>query len=381
MTVVTAIACLLYLAWLVVEKVSARQARKALPHVVHVNGIRGKSSVCRLIDAGLRAGGLSVYAKTTGTCPTVIHVDGTEHPLFRRGKPSIKEQVRILKDAARQQADVLVIECMAVLPECQKTSEKEMLRSDIGVITNVRLDHPEEMGETLDEIAESLSNTIPERGVLFTADANYRDFFGAKARGKGTSVVLSEEAGVSADGIDFAENVALALAVCDHLGVERRKALAGMKQYRRDPGAFSIETMSGKRGSHIVFLNALAANDPSSSERILDGVEKQGLMASGKRLLLINNRHDRPARLRQFIDFAVKHEQRFDHIAAAGSCQPVTRRTLVKRGIAPERIRSLSSFSELTELEDDTVVFAVGNIVGSGLIPAIGERKTGAPNV
>lgn len=139
-------------------------------------------------------------------------------PLPRRGKPSIKEQLRILRLAADQRADVLVIECMAVLPEYQKTSEEAMLRADLGVITNVRLDHPEEMGETLDEIANALSHTIPERGILFTADAAYHEFFTDKAREKGTSVVLSNDADLSADGIDFAENVALALAVCAHPG-------------------------------------------------------------------------------------------------------------------------------------------------------------------
>lgn len=49
-----------------------------------------------------------------------------------------------------------------------------------------------------------------------------------------------------------------------------------MRQYRRDPGAFRIETMTGPRGQRIVLLNALAANDPESSERILDQVEQQG---------------------------------------------------------------------------------------------------------
>ena len=377
----TAFACLAYLSWLMREKRRARRDRAALRHVVHVNGIRGKSSVSRLIDAGLRAGGFRVFTKTTGTCPAIIGVDGCEKPLHRRGKPSIKEQLRILGLAAMQNADVLVIECMAVLPEYQKTSEDEMLRADIGVITNVRLDHPDEMGATLDEIAEALSNTIPERGTLFTGEATYRDFFADRARKKGTSVVLSDGSDFAAEEIDFAENVSLALAVCEHLGVERGKALAGMRHYRRDPGVFSVETMAGKRDSRIVFLNALAANDPMSSERILDRVERQGLMASGKKMLLVNNRHDRPARLRQFVDFAVKHEHRFDRIVAAGDCTPLMRRALIRRGIAPERIVSMRDLSALADLEGNAVVFAVGNIVGSGRIRPDGDRKAGVFDV
>ena len=46
-----------------------RHARNVarIPIRVHVNGTRGKSSVTRLIAAGLRAGGVRTFAKTTGT--------------------------------------------------------------------------------------------------------------------------------------------------------------------------------------------------------------------------------------------------------------------------------------------------------------------------
>jgi UDP-N-acetylmuramyl tripeptide synthase len=40
---------------------------RAIPIRVHVNGTRGKSSVARLIAAGLRAGDIRTVAKTTGS--------------------------------------------------------------------------------------------------------------------------------------------------------------------------------------------------------------------------------------------------------------------------------------------------------------------------
>jgi hypothetical protein len=100
-------------------------------------------------------------------------------------------------------------------------------------------------------------------------------------------------------------------------------------------------------------------------------------MASGKRVLLVNNRHDRPRRTKQFIEFAVKHENRFDRIVAAGSSRSQMRRALVQRGISPGRIVRLGGFSDLAALEDDAVVFAVGNIVGSGRIRSEADRKAG----
>lgn len=65
--------------------------------MVHVNGTRGKSTVSRLIEAGLRAGGLRVFCKTTGTDPMTIDVKGREEPIHRRGKANIKEQIAILR--------------------------------------------------------------------------------------------------------------------------------------------------------------------------------------------------------------------------------------------------------------------------------------------
>lgn len=125
---------LIWLAYLAVESARTRRARKKLPHIIHVNGTRGKSTVSRLIAAGLRAGGISVFCKTTGTDPMVIDVDGREQPIHRRGPANIKEQIRILRQAAEQGAQVLVVECMAVRPELQQAAQSSILKADIGVI-------------------------------------------------------------------------------------------------------------------------------------------------------------------------------------------------------------------------------------------------------
>ena len=134
---------------LAAEKRRAVRDRKKLTHIVHVNGIRGKSTVTRLIAAGLQAGGWKVFCKTTGTVPMTIAPDGTERPIRRPGRSNIKEQLSILHQAAQSGAEVLVIECMAVDPALQAVTQRQMLKADVGVITNVRLDHTAEMGETL----------------------------------------------------------------------------------------------------------------------------------------------------------------------------------------------------------------------------------------
>ena len=367
-------ACLAYLGALAFEQRRARRHRAAIAHVVHVNGIRGKSSVSRLIDAGLRAGGRRVLTKTTGTRPIFIDVDGHEQPVRRRGQPSIREQLATLQRAVRQGAEVLVVECMAVLPEYQQTSEERMLRADVAVITNVRPDHPEEMGHDLDDVAAALALTLPTGGAAFTADAAYADFFAARAEQKGSTCTFA--APCHDDPPDFAENVGLALAVCEFLGVPRAVALAGMRHYRRDPGVFSVQTQTTPGGGTLTVLNALAANDPASAAQLLAHAEAAGQFPASAenswRLLLINNRYDRPARTLQFVDFAVDHASRFDAFILCGHARALVGRRLRQRGIAAERLLEIKRFAELPSLLCDyspgmnATVFAVGNIVGSG---------------
>lgn len=170
-----------------------RRALGAVPLRVHVNGTRGKSSVTKAIAALFRELGKKAVGKTTGTLPVVIEPDGTERRIGRRGRTRVQEQVRILRYAAAAGADAAVLECMAVDPVLQWVCEHVFVRSHIGVITNVRRDHFEEMGRDLEEIARSLANTVPRNGVLVTADARFAPLFAEVAAQRGTKVVVVGE--------------------------------------------------------------------------------------------------------------------------------------------------------------------------------------------
>ena len=69
-----------------------------IPIRIHVNGSRGKSSVVRLIAAGLRAGGHTTIAKTTGTSARIINSDGTDTKIHRLRTASIGEQVKLIRN-------------------------------------------------------------------------------------------------------------------------------------------------------------------------------------------------------------------------------------------------------------------------------------------
>jgi len=55
---------------------------------VHVNGIRGKSTVTRLIAGVLREAGYRTLAKTTGSAAVMIDFDGHDLPIVRRVQPT-----------------------------------------------------------------------------------------------------------------------------------------------------------------------------------------------------------------------------------------------------------------------------------------------------
>lgn len=123
---------------------------------------------------------------------------------------------------------------MAVQPELQHAAQHQILQADIGVITNVRRDHTDVMGETLPQICDALSNTIPRHGVLFTAEVSQFVRLLDKAASLGSEAIQVQPDGTEPE-FDFPENIALALAVCQYLGADRETALQGMAHYQRDP--------------------------------------------------------------------------------------------------------------------------------------------------
>ena len=147
--------------WALVRKIPVR---------VHVNGTRGKTSVTRLIAAGLRSGGKRICAKTTGSAAAITDPEGREFPIYRISGANIIEQMRTLKRMAALKPEIVVMECMALQPQYQSLSELRMVRSTVGVITNARADHLDVMGPGENDVGLALAGSTPVKGDLFTAE-------------------------------------------------------------------------------------------------------------------------------------------------------------------------------------------------------------------
>ncbi|WP_326811376.1 poly-gamma-glutamate synthase PgsB [Streptomyces scopuliridis] len=243
-----------------------------IPSRVLVNGIRGKSSITRLCAGALRGGELITVAKTTGTAARFIHPDATEEPVYRKfGIANVVEQIGIVRRAAAYNPDALVIECMAVMPALQEINQSKLIRSTIGVLCNVREDHLAEMGPTLDDVARSLSRSMPEDGICVTAEKDRFAILQEEADARNCRLIYADPETVSDEELrgfswfTFKENVAIALKVAELLGVERETALQGMYDAPPDPGVLSVERYLTPDAKRLRFANVFAANDPEST--------------------------------------------------------------------------------------------------------------------
>jgi gamma-polyglutamate synthase len=282
----------------VVEQRNHYASLLGIRHRILVNGIRGKSSITRLCAGALRGGGLVTAAKTTGTAARFIHPDGTEEPVYRKfGIANVVEQIGIVRRAAAYRPDALVIECMAVLPELQEINQTKLIRSTIGVLCNVREDHLAEMGPTLDDVARSLSRSMPLGGVCVTAEKDRLEILTEEAAKRDCELIAVDPESVTDEEmsrfswITFKENVAIALTVAELLGVRRDAALEGMWTAPPDPGVLRVHHYrAGPR--RVRFANVFAANDPESTLMNIDQLLRQQAIADPLHLV-INCRPDR----------------------------------------------------------------------------------------
>jgi len=344
-----------------------------IPIRIHVNGSRGKSSVVRLIAAGLREGGLKTYGKTTGTSPRIIDNKGEDKYIHRLRSASIGEQISLIRYFSKFNPDALVIECMAVNPQYQWVSEQKIVKSTIGVLTNVRPDHLDEMGISMDQITKSMANTIPFNGIMVTSEDKKVDILSDISKERNTEFHLAEIEFKSEDLNDFkylehTENIQLALKVCELCGVKKEIAINGMKKCKPDPGALTIWNIKNNKKS-FKFINAFAANDPASTLKTWQMINSR--INSNNFAIFLNTRIDRQYRTVQLINLIFK-ELKPKVLVLRGENFPkelkklMTENSNIQVYKFPYSIKQNKLIKFMAEDLDDFIVLGIGNIVGWG---------------
>jgi poly-gamma-glutamate synthase PgsB/CapB len=270
------------------------------------------------------------------------------------------------------------MECMALQPQYQTITEHHMIHSNIGVMTNIRLDHTDVMGHTLQEIAETLGRTIPENEHLFTSEniipGTLRNI--AEKRKTVTHFVdpetVSHEEMKGFSYIEHRENVSLALAVCQHLRIDRETALRGMYQAIPDAGALMVFRVRAF-GKDLVFYNAFAANDPDSTFLVWKKIRDE-IGLEGARIVLLNTRQDRLYRAQQLAEMvALRLEKEIDYLMLIGQSTEVLENMAVQYGIPGKKLVSVGwttpekIFEKLLSVTDKiSTIVAIGNMGGMG---------------
>ena len=357
-----------------------------MPRRIAVTGSRGKSGVTRLVAAGLRASGARVLAKTTGSKPVLILPDGSERVIARAGGASIREQVRLVALAAELGADTLVAEMMSIGPECLRVESRRILRPGMLAVTNVRLDHLDDMGWDKDAIARTLASAVPDGADVFVPEEEVREAFSGAARSAGARlhrVTRAERREGTGEGIperlppgEFEPNIRLARAVLGALSVDREAADRGIAGAAPDAGSLRIRRgLFGRPPRPATCVSLFAANEPESSAAAL--AEVLGYIPRAGRPLvgLLALREDRGDRTLQWVRAA--GEGFFRDFAAVVLVGPPARPALrrIRRTKPPGATQFSAAGGGSPEAVMDRVMAAVageplvvglGNFVGPG---------------
>ncbi|MGX0379484.1 poly-gamma-glutamate synthase PgsB [Staphylococcus auricularis] len=359
----------------IVDKKRHNQRLKRIPVRININGIRGKSTITRLIFGILKEDQYHVIGKTTGTDARMMYwYQDEETPVIRKPQgANIGEQRDIVKSVVDQKANALVNECMAVNPDYQITFQNELVKANIGVIVNVMEDHMDVLGPTLDEVAQAFTATIPYNGHLVIMKDEYTDFFIKQAKKRRTKVIVVDKNEVPEsflrkfDYLVFPDNVAIAMGVAEALDIDAKTATRGMLNAPADSGAVEIKYFEANQ-TRNVYVNAFAANEPQSTMAILDKVASYNYPYE-KVVVILNCRSDRVDRTRLFAEDFIPNVK-FDTLICTGkSTQLVSE---VMRNYPDVNYLNFEGHSiedvkkAVYEESKDALIFCAGNIHGPG---------------
>jgi len=362
---VTLTCFVIFISFLTFEAMYAHFMRSRIKLRIAVTGVRGKSSVTRLITFVLKQNGMKVLGKVTGSRAVLIYPNGEEKSIERRGKPSVTEQVRVLlKTAKREGVDGLVCETMSVSPEILRCEIQNILKPHIIVITRLSVDHVQELGSTIDQVKKNIISVCNPKSTVITLKGNLDDLSveTLKKKCKVIEVETRNDAPKPVDYIEFDENLALARAVGEFLG---------LKEITKD----ILEKASGDIGAlrcwklenDVVFVNGFAANDPDSTIRVFEmarGFLARNGLSSGRFIGILNLRADRVDRTLQWLK-QIKIWFPFEKLYVTGPDNALFVRRAKDSRCVP--IRAEDILDEIERLEPQTVVFGFGNIAGVGL--------------
>jgi poly-gamma-glutamate synthase PgsB/CapB len=301
-----------------------RKIRAHIPLVIGGWGTRGKSGTERIKAALFSAMGFSVISKTTGCEAMLLHSYAysklRELFLFRSyDKATIWEQVQVLTIANKLGADVMLWECMGLTPTYVRIMQRSWMRDDISTITNTYPDHEDIQGPAGINIAEVMTNFIPQNSVLVTSEEQMLPILKNAANNINTKTVTTGwlAAGMITPDIkkrfpyeEHPHNIALVLKMAEELGISEAFALKEMADnVVLDLGVLKSYPIAKVMGRKLEFTNGMSANERLATLNNWNhaGFARQNHVDTPHIWtgVVINNRADRNARSQVFASIIV----------------------------------------------------------------------------
>lgn len=281
---------------------------QSIPIRIIVEGTRGKSSAAMMLGEMLRNQGKNTLVKVTGENPLLIY-NGVIFPLYRK-RDLVLLDYELVPGILNFDVDAIVFENQAITPYTMKYYHKA-LDPQYVIIPNIRVDHPESLGNTLPEMVQNFADN-------YRATRTLKEIYYVEPIREVHDIVypiLRKQADMYPGKI----------LLFDIPVIEKWRDLPGIENYLVN--SFFIEHNYGiliedevyiqnlqrllqvwKSPSGIKYMNLAKVNDPSSFLRILIYMLK---ITSYDIALAGYLRRDRAGRIKIFEDIFPEMEERF----------------------------------------------------------------------
>lgn len=317
---------------LVRSNLAMRRARAHIPLVIGGWGTRGKSGVERLKAALFEGLGVEVTCKTTGCEAMLVHTPpgrpAVELFLYRPyDRASIWEHAATLRTAAAFNSPVFLWECMALKPHYVQILQRHWTKDDVSTITNTYPDHEDVHGPTGEDVATVISEFIPDRALVLTAETQMTSVLRERAVERRTELLAVDEQAVRCLPADLVAlfphqehpaNIALVAELAQQLDIPAEEAIALMSEYvLPDLGSLATFPPVRHRGRVLQYSNGSSANERTGfiNNWKRCGFENPSLEDVGTwQVTIVNNRYDRVARSQVFAEILVRDATAHRHV-------------------------------------------------------------------
>jgi poly-gamma-glutamate synthase PgsB/CapB len=333
---------------------------------VAVTGVRGKSSVTRLITAAFHQSRLKIIGKVTGSKPVLLYPDGKEEDIKRKKKPSVTEQVRVLlKKANMLHVDGFVSETMSIKPEILRCEMQNILKPQFIAITRIEIDHKEDLGKTIQEIRRNIARACNPGATVVTMKENLDKPSIEILKRKGCNIIEidSHKFSIKPDNyVEFDENLALAHKVCEIVGIDENSIFKAFRNVSGDIGVLRFWKLT----NNVIVVNGFAANDPDSTIKVFNRTEEilNKLGPFDQIVGILNLRADRVDRTIQWLN-CLKEWFPFEKLYVVGPDSALFVKRLKNSKCAAITVEKF--IDVVNEFGQGTVIFGFGNIAGAGM--------------